>query len=384
MAAYVPEYLKSKNRKLVFDLFANYKVLSRAEIVQKTEMSFPTVSKAVDFLLSRNIVQEIEGEKESCGPGRKRQGLQFNSSAYSALTINFEGKYAEIGLVDLSGNLFAYETMAFEDFTDYETLKQLGERLKQLISSSKSPVLGVGLGLPTDVNPHTTEIIGRLKNNFGAYKSVSFQENFAPMLEQLPVDIYVENDVNMACVGEMFCRSHMVREQSLCYLSLGTGFGSGIAINGKLWRGCGYRAGEIGHTLMQPVDFSKPLDGQVEPIENMINIRAIQKEFGIELTEQTKLSEELKEKIIGFILPGLASSIYNLIYLFDIEEYVLSGYVPQILGQPLLDRVSECLNGMLEGRNRKLRISSPSSSYTPLIGAAQMVFEGTILKELKD
>lgn len=49
MPAYVPEYLKSKNRQTVFNMFVKNMTLSRAQIVQETEMSFPTVSKAVDF-----------------------------------------------------------------------------------------------------------------------------------------------------------------------------------------------------------------------------------------------------------------------------------------------------------------------------------------------
>ena len=55
MTSYVPEYLKARNRKTVFDLFLHERELSRAEIVQRTKMSFPTASKAVDFLISRGM-----------------------------------------------------------------------------------------------------------------------------------------------------------------------------------------------------------------------------------------------------------------------------------------------------------------------------------------
>ena len=383
MPAYIPEYLKSKNRKVVFDLFAKYKTLSRAEIVQKTEMSFPTVSKAVDFLISRDIVREAEGEpEESNGPGRKRHRLEFNSSAYCALAVNFEGKFAEIGLVDLSGNVLFFETLEFEDFTNRELQKELGIYLEEIIQSSPNPVLGLGMGLPFNVNPDTKEIISFSKK--GVFESTSFKEMFAPMLEQISVDFFIENDVNMACLGVMASQYSMEKEKSLCYLSLGTGFGSGVMIQGKLWRGNDFRAGEIGHTLFQTLDFSKPLREQVIFLEDTINISAIDEKFKIHLLEMEDIPEGLKREIIEFILPGLVTSVYNFVTLFDIEEYVLSGYVFVCLGQALIDRMNECLKDLWAVRKRKLHLCAPESPYVALIGAAQMVFEETILKELKD
>lgn len=383
MPAYIPEYLKSKNRKVVFDLFIKDKTLSRAEIVQKTEMSFPTVSKAVEFLISRDIVRETEGEpEESSGPGRKRHRLEFNSSAYCALTVNFEGQYAEIGLVDLSGNILFFETMKLENFADSDAQRELGAYLEKVIKSSPAPVLGLGLGLPINVDPYTKELITFSKKYM--FKSRFFEEMFTPMLEQISVDFFLENDVNMACLGEMSCRDSAQKNRSLCYLSLGTGFGSGVMIQGKLWRGCGYRAGEIGHTLAGTLDFSKPLNEQIVFLEDTINIASIDKKFGIHLMEMQEIPGDLKKEIIEYILPGLVTSVYNFVTLFDIEEYVLAGYIPRCLGQELIDRMIECFDDLWTGGKRKIHIYSPSSPYAALIGAAQMVFEETILKELKD
>lgn len=374
MPAYIPEYLKSKNRKVVFDLFVKYKTLSRAEIVEKTEMSFPTVSKAVEFLISKDIVREVEGEpEESSGPGRKRHRLEFNSSAYCALSVNFEGKYAEIGLVDLSGNILFFETMELDVFTNEDSQRELGIYLEKIIQSSSTPILGVGFGLPIDVDPYTKKIITFSKKY--AFKSIAFEEAFASMLEQISVDVFIENDVNMACLGEMSSQSNIEKDRSLCYLSLGTGFGSGVMIQGKLWRGCGYRAGEIGHTLAGTLDFSKPLNEQIIFLEDTINISAIDKKFGIHLMEMPEVKDDLKKQIIEYILPALVTSVYNFVTLFDIEEYVLAGYIPRYLGQELIDRMTESFEELWTGGKRKIRISAPDSPYVALIGAAQMVFE---------
>ena len=106
MPAYVPEYLKSKNRQTVFNMFVKNMTLSRAQIVQETEMSFPTVSKAVDFLISRDIVRESkETSLPAKGPGRRRNQLVFNPAAFYALTLAFEGSSVEIGIADLAGGI---------------------------------------------------------------------------------------------------------------------------------------------------------------------------------------------------------------------------------------------------------------------------------------
>ena len=79
MTSYVPEYLKARNRKTVFDLFLHERELSRAEIVQRTKMSFPTASKAVDFLISRGIISEIGSEEPAGRPatcGSTRQPMR--------------------------------------------------------------------------------------------------------------------------------------------------------------------------------------------------------------------------------------------------------------------------------------------------------------------
>ena len=167
MNAYVPEYLKSKNRKAVFDLFVERGQLSRAEIVQLTGMSFPTVSKAVDFLLSRGIIREGGAPNApSPGPGRRRTVLRFNPAAYCALGLNLEGQLAEWGLVDLSGELLGYESCAFRDFTDPGAQRDLGARLARCVREAPCPVLGLGVGFPANIDPCTSEIV-RLRDRAG-------------------------------------------------------------------------------------------------------------------------------------------------------------------------------------------------------------------------
>ncbi|MGZ5437633.1 MAG: ROK family protein [Pyrinomonadaceae bacterium] len=69
--------------------------------------------------------------------------------------------------------------------------------------------------------------------------------------EQLHQPILIENDANAAALGEMWQGAARGHHTIVC-LTLGTGVGSGIILNGDLWRGVDGTAGEIGHTSVHP------------------------------------------------------------------------------------------------------------------------------------
>lgn len=381
MTSYIPEYLKTKNRKLILDLFVKQNELSRAEIVRQTHMSFPTASKAVDFLLSRHIIEELgSGADTAERIGRKRQILRFNPKAYCAVAINFEGKLMELGLVDLAGNLQYYEEREFDCFAQLGQWDALATHLKQVLLQAESPVLGVGIGIPADVNAITQEV-GLYTN--GSDWMVPTRELFGPLMKVLPFPFFVDNDVNLACKGEVFSREPANSTESLCYLTLGSGFGAGIMIDGHLWTGDNFRAGEIGNVQLHTFDLDKPIQPQVDPLENSINIRAIEKQFGINLLESPVLQAEQKRQMIQFVLPKLATAIYNFSFLFDIEQIVLSGLISHALGQELITQTEKAVNRLLACRNRHVTVKQPCSRYSTLVGAASMVFDGTILNELQ-
>jgi glucokinase len=69
--------------------------------------------------------------------------------------------------------------------------------------------------------------------------------------ERLQQPILIENDANAAALGEMWQGAARGHHTIVC-LTLGTGVGSGIILNGELWRGVDGTAGEIGHTSVDP------------------------------------------------------------------------------------------------------------------------------------
>ena len=73
----------------------------------------------------------------------------------------------------------------------------------------------------------------------------------AALTEQLHVPAIIENDANAAAVGEMWQGAAVGCNTIIC-VTLGTGVGGGIILNGKLWRGVDGAAAEIGHMCVDP------------------------------------------------------------------------------------------------------------------------------------
>ena len=322
----------------------------------------------------------VEQDSENVGPGRKSRRLVFNPRAYCALALEFEGSFVEVGLIDLAGKLITHESHPFSNFTSAEEQCKLSNKVTRMIDNAASPVLGVGVGFPASVNPVTKAIVSFNIENIR--HPISFNTLFAPFLKTVNAEVFVENDVNLACKGEMFLWCPDSPNADLCYFTLGTGFGAGIMLNGQLWQGSNYLAGEIGNTIVHTVDLAMPFAGQLNTLESYINISAINKAFGLRIQEKPPISDALRRDIVEFILPHMATSIYNFIFLFDVRQFVLSGFIPNYLGPLLYTRLEETLQEMLRGRERDISIRKPQVPYSTLVGAASVVFDKTILNEM--
>ena len=101
----------------------------------------------------------------------------------------------------------------------------------------------VGIGTPGSVN-FTTGFVG-FNTNFGYY-----DWNLGPDLEKLlGCKVYVENDANAAAYGEYIAGGAKGYKDAVV-ITLGTGIGSGIILDGKILRGFNFAAGEMGHNVI--------------------------------------------------------------------------------------------------------------------------------------
>ena len=375
---YQPNYLKSKNRKLVFDLFKEHKELSRAQIARLTEMSFPTAMRVVDFLISKDVVRETgQRSTDADGPGRKSKLLQFNPEAFHAIGVEVEGSIVNIGQVNLQGEIIERRSVHITSHFSLDYFDEVLDTITLLKELSETPVLGVGIGFPGNINHETSEIVSY--NPLRITKPTSFTDLLPLIHEKLDIPILIDNDVNLACAGEHLVSQNQ-HEKSLVYISLGTGLGSGFLIDGKVWRGDRFSAGEIGNLLLAPLDSKEMTFPGIANLENLINIQALQNTFDVSFDSGNPIPLQKQEEIIRYLVPYLGALIFNLLNILDIRHVVLAGLIPAQLN-PLLQNQLEALFATVPEEIGEVTISAPLSEYPVLSGAASMVFDKLIFDE---
>jgi glucokinase len=170
----------------------------------------------------------------------------------------------------------------------------------------------------------------------------------APALERaLGRPVLLENDANAAALGEMWRGAARGYQTILC-LTLGTGVGGGVILDGKLWRGADGTAGEIGHTTVDPFSDVKCKCGNNGCLEVYASATAIVRmtrealaEHPSSLLHSTTTDDLTSEKVFRAASAGderalqvfqrmgvyLGIAMANLINIFNPEMIVIGGGV---------------------------------------------------------
>ena len=343
MHTYIPAYLRSKNRGVVLQMFLQRNVLSKADIVKQSNLTFPTVSNVISDFIQMGLVSETDTVSTSeNGLGRKGLQLRLNKNAFSTIGIFFEGNHLRVGLMNLLHEVIdCIDYFVQADPSTPEEYEAISKRMTDAIDTlilahPTTKVLGVGIGMPgiIDAKNNTFMRWGKLYNFYDLYKS--FRQNCA-----LPV--FIENDMNAASLGETILRNNPAFS-NLFFLSVGTGTGAGIIINDHIWHGNGNYAGDVG-LVMNDLKLSDQKEDLVPlRLNNQICASAIERRFQVDIAHNIPCGKEKKQEISEYIVSRILPMVYNLNYILDISNYVLSGSVIDFLG----DTIFDCINQSLE------------------------------------
>ncbi|MEI6488444.1 MAG: ROK family protein [Bacteroidota bacterium] len=161
--------------------------------------------------------------------------------------IDIGGTNTSFGLVNANGELVFKESVPTEHFPIPEDLVAVVcEHIKKAVLSFQNfELLGAGIGAPNGNNfKGTIEFAPNLK----WYGIIPLAKLFE---ERLGVKTSLTNDANAAAIGEMMFGAAKGMKDFI-FITLGTGLGSGIVVNGELVYGHDSFAGELGHVIMFP------------------------------------------------------------------------------------------------------------------------------------
>ncbi|MDE6847106.1 MAG: ROK family protein [Lachnospiraceae bacterium] len=158
--------------------------------------------------------------------------------------IDLGGTSIKIGIVNMTYEIIAQTSISTNAVRPYEeVIEDMGKTAVKLLAENGYDLgqcLGVGVGSPGTVDSENGMVL--YSNNI-CWDHVPLADELS---KYLPVPIYLNNDANCAALGEVV-KGAAKGCQNAAFLTLGTGVGGGIIINGKIFEG-GYPGGvELGH-----------------------------------------------------------------------------------------------------------------------------------------
>jgi predicted NBD/HSP70 family sugar kinase len=235
-----PPLLKRLNEEAVLRTIRAGAPISRAQISRRAGISKPTVSLALQSLLDAGLVREAAD-----GPGGPRYGAVYFEPVDEAalvLGIDLGARFLRGVLGDLAGRVRARQDVHLEaadaDLA-LDAIVELRDALAEAAGFDAGVIDEVVVGVPGVVEQADGAI--RLALNVAKLDGRRFG---ADLQERLGVSVTVENDVNLAALGEgRLGVAHGVDD--FVFLSVGTGLGAGLVLRGELQRGHNGAAGEL-------------------------------------------------------------------------------------------------------------------------------------------
>jgi predicted NBD/HSP70 family sugar kinase len=351
--------LRNANQRRVLDTVRRHGRLTQAQISRRTALAPSTVSNIVHELIGAGLLV-----MESDHAGRRGQLISFNGSAGHVVGVDVGHRHVTVAVADLNQRILAqrrHDLPAGHRFAeDLALVDHALDGLLGRIGTARSGLLAAGLTLPAPV-----DLEGRVISASAilpGWGGIDVREEAGGRLE-LPV--VVENDANAGALGELtWGAGRGVR--NMAYLKVGHGVGSGLILNGALFRGATGSAGEIGHST---VDEHGKLCrcGNRGCLETFVSSgevsRLLADTHGPDLTipelvDAAAAGDVGCARIIGDTGRTLGITVANLCNIINPELVVLGGEIARA-GDLLLDPLREIVSRYgVRGSVRDLRIEA--------------------------
>jgi len=258
-----------------------------------------------------------------------------------------------------------------------------------LIEKNISEVFGIGIGIAGTVDFKKGKVI--FSPNIKDMKNIPLKQLLE---EKFKITVLIDNDVNVAALGEkwMGAGKHL---NNFIMITLGTGVGGGMILNGNIYRGANYSAGEIGHQVilfngktcgcgssgcLEAYCSTEALVRQAQEFINAGEETLITKEVikgDIEpahifhaAAKKDKIALEIVREYSRYLGVGLA----NLANIFDPEAIIIGGGISKSL-ELMLPHIKESLkiHTSINPEQEVQIIKAELGSNAGIIGAASLI-----------
>lgn len=304
--------------------------------------------------------------------------------------IDIGGTSVKIGIFETDGTLLhKWEVPTRREAGGQNILSDIAASIKEKVREyPELNLIGAGMGIPGPVQPngHVDFCV-----NLG-WKEIKPQEILSEMLDGLPVKS--GNDANVAALGEMW-QGGGKGYKNLVMVTLGTGVGGGVILDGKIWAGTMGVGGEIGHMHVMENEKERCNCGGYGCLEQAASATGIVRLAGralaadkrpsslrsaAPLTAKAVLDEAKKGDAIALETVERACyylgwALANVTMVVDPEAYLIGGGVSKA-GKFLTDKIQKYHDDMSPMSTTKARvILATLGNDAGIYGAAKLVLD---------
>ncbi len=331
LTAGTPSLLRAINARTILELVQHSGPISRAQVARDSGLSKPTVSLGLAALLEAGLVREVG--RSSGGRGPTAVLYELNPEAGWVAGIDVGRYWVRAALVDITGNIVARRDARARVSSARTLIGQIGALARDLAGDAGirwDQVSHVTVGSPGVFEPTRGAVI--LAPNLPGWGRHGMVE---ALRAELGSRIGVENDVNLAAVGERW-KGLGQGVRNFGFLSVGTGVGVGLVLGGELYRGSSGAAGEVGYLPIgvDPHNRQVRRRGAFEEATSGMGVVRIAREAGMNgpLTPKkvfalARRGDPLARRVVETEAQRIALGLAVVIAVVDLELVILGGGV---------------------------------------------------------
>ncbi|WP_121008949.1 ROK family transcriptional regulator [Saccharothrix australiensis] len=265
------------NQRAVLDRLRRDGPATRPQIAKDTGLSKPTVGQALLDLEQHGLVRPIG--RTTAGPGRSAMVYEPNPAAGHVLGVDIGRQHIRVAVADLAGSVIARvdeRNRCRSAGALVRTVRELAGRTVSDAGLAPDDLVVKVFGTPGVPDPGSRTL--RHAPNLPGLERPGLLHD---LQAELGPDLVVENDANLAAVGERAYGAARGVDAFVC-VTVGTGIGMGIVVDGRLFRGAHGAAGEIGYLPYgEPSDVDEVTRGRLEAAAAAESVVALARDHGI-------------------------------------------------------------------------------------------------------
>ena len=232
---------KTYNSQLVLKTIYERGAVSRAEVARLTQLTRTTVSDLVTEFQEQGLVEEV-GYGPSVG-GRSPILLSVVADSRQLIGVDLANDQFCGAVVNLRNEILHKASQPIQSRGGEAALDRVYDLLDRLVEGAEKPLLGIGIGTPGLVDTPNGVVL----------RAVNLEWRDLPLgrllQDRYKLPVYVANDSQLAALAQ-YMFGDPEYDGNLVVIKTGHGIGAGVVLNGHIFQGDGFGAGEVGHIVV--------------------------------------------------------------------------------------------------------------------------------------